>query len=351
MEVALDIPGASVKAVSEFYHRAETHGVTPVLIDTDPGIDDALALLLALVSPELRVLAVTTVSGNVPVHTATRNTFTVLSRLPAATAVPVAEGAARPCRGEPVYAAHIHGEDGLGDVARLRNENGRRRYPPVEIALSPRRAADEILYQIRRSPQPVTLIALGPLTNIAAALEKDPQTVNRLERLVIMGGAVAVSGNITAAAEFNFYVDPEAARRVFASGLPITLVPLDVTQQVVLTRHHLAAAVSGSPSRIAQFVMDVTRRAFTLAEDHQGRPDIFLHDPLAIGAVIDPTLVSTRPLPVEIETRGALTRGLSVADRRLIRAERKPPPNAAVGLSVQSRRFLSLFSERLLCPP
>lgn len=323
----------------------------PVLIDTDPGIDDALALLLALLSPELQVLALTTVSGNVPVDTATRNVFTVLSLVPSATAVPVAEGARRPRCREPAYAPHIHGKDGLGDLETVRNGAGRRRYPPPDVNLSQRSADDEILHRIRRSPEPVTLIALGPLTNIADAVDKDPETLSRLERLVIMGGAVTVSGNITPAAEFNLFVDPEAARRVFESGLPITLVPLDVTQQVFLRREQLEPALSEPPTRIAQFVIDVTRRAFDLAERHQGRPEIFLHDPLAVGAVIDPTLVSTRPLHVEIETGGEITRGMTLADRRRIRDQLKKPPNTVVCEAVRPERFLSLFLERVLWPP
>jgi len=324
----------------------------PVLIDTDPGIDDALALLLALQSAELQVLAVTTVSGNVPVNTATRNVFTVLSFLPSSATAVVAEGAPRPWCQEPVYAAHIHGRDGLGDVADLRGTDGRRRYPPPVLHLSPRSAVDEILHQIRSSPQPVTLIALGPLTNIADALEKDGQTLNRVERLVVMGGAVAVSGNITPAAEFNFFVDPDAARRVFESDLPLTVVPLDVTQQVCLTRKRLEDGICRRPlSPIARFVLDATRRVFALAERHQGRADIFLHDPLAVAAVIDPTLMSTRRLHVEIETRAEITRGMSVADRRVIRDAMKKPPNADVCVTVQSERFVSFFCKRVLCPP
>jgi len=325
--------------------------VKPVLIDTDPGIDDALALLLALRSRELQVVAITTVCGNVPVQTATRNVFTVLSLLPASTAPPVAQGAPRPWAREPVYAEHIHGRDGLGNVDTLRDNAGRRRYPSPKLTLSQRSAAEEILYRIRSSPEPLTLIALGPLTNIADAVEADLPTLKRIRQLVIMGGAVTVSGNITPAAEFNLFFDPEAARRVFDSGLPIMLVPLDVTQQAVLTRERLASAVSDNPGRIAQFVVDATRRPFELAEEHQGRPQLFLHDPLAVGTVIDPDLVATRPLHVELETRGDVTRGMSVADRRIIRAAMKKTPNAAVCLQVRSRRLLSLFFGRVLCPP
>jgi purine nucleosidase/pyrimidine-specific ribonucleoside hydrolase len=320
-----------------------------VLIDTDPGIDDAMALLLALQSPEIHVIAVTTVSGNVPVETATRNVFRILSLLPDRNRPPVAKGASRPLENEAVYATFIHGEDGLGGLDRCRDEMGRPRYPAGQESLSGRSAADEILYQISDAKEPLTLIALGPLTNVARVIEKDRRTASRLRRIVLMGGAFFVSGNVTPAAEFNIFVDPHAARIVFAAGIPLTVVPLDVTRRVKLTRENLSGAVSEKPAPMNRFLLDATADAFAFMEERSTDVPLYLHDPLAVGVVIDPSLVSIRDLPVEIETTGEWTSGMTLADGRPIRPEFKKAPNASVCLGVDASRFESLFLERLQC--
>jgi inosine-uridine nucleoside N-ribohydrolase len=201
-----------------------------VIIDTDPGIDDALALLLALRSPELEIAAITTVSGNVPVEVATRNVFTVLSLFPAITAPPVAKGASRPLKKAAFYAEQIHGEDGLGGIYSIREASGEPRYAPQAATLSRRDAVHEILYQLSVTWQPVTVISLGPLTNIASAMEKDRAAMAKISRVVLMGGAVGVPGNVTPVAEYNLYCDPHAANIVFRSGIPLTMVGLDVTR-------------------------------------------------------------------------------------------------------------------------
>ena len=320
-----------------------------VIIDTDPGIDDALALLLALRSPELEVLAVTTVSGNVSVDVATRNVFTVLSLLPADRRPPVAKGASGPLQKQPTYAASVHGDDGLGDLHRCRDRSGRLRYVPLTVTPSQHGAVDEILYQIRFASEPCTVIALGPLTNIARAIERDRATMARLKRIVMMGGAVTGPGNITPAAEFNMFVDPHAARVVFDAGIPLTVVGLDVTRKVRLTRETVDNEVAACQTMISQFLCDCTTDLFAFSEEREGEASFSLHDPLAVGVVIDPSLVVCESMHVDVETRGDVTEGMTVADRRPIRASWKKTANAEVCLDVDALRFLTLFLERL-CP-
>ena len=179
--------------------------VQRVIIDTDPGIDDALALLLALQSPELDVTAVTTVSGNVSIDDATRNVFTVFSLLPLSERPPVARGAARPRQKAPAFAYGVHGRDGLGGLDRYHDASGNPCYPAPSVEVADRDATDEILYQLAATEEPLTIIALGPLTNIAAAIERAPEVMAKTEQIVAMGGAVSVPGNVTPAAEFNIH--------------------------------------------------------------------------------------------------------------------------------------------------
>lgn len=321
-----------------------------VIIDTDPGVDDALALILASRSPELELVAVTSVAGNVPVETATANMIGVLA-LDRPEALPVfAQGAAGPLRGEPVLATFLHGPDGLGGAARLAEEARRLIAPDGGDSLSPRGAAGEIVHQLRDSDQSISLIALGPLTNVALALELDPEAFHRLERLVVMGGAVEAPGNMTPAAEFNFYADPEAAAAVLASGLPTTLVGLDVTAKALLPEAMLSREVASHPSAVGRFVQQSTAAVYAFQEEHVGHRSMPLHDPLAVAAVVDPDLLAGPDLAVAVETEGRLTRGMSLADRRQLRGQFKDRPNAAVCLQVDAERFLSLFKERVLWP-
>jgi purine nucleosidase/pyrimidine-specific ribonucleoside hydrolase len=319
-----------------------------VIIDTDPGIDDAMALLLALQSPALQIAAVTTVSGNVPVDTGTRNVFTVFSLLPEIPKPPVAKGASRPMQKDPAYVYDVHGKDGLGGIYGLRNRNGQPRYPHPEISLSQRGAVDEILHHISTAPDAVTLIALGPLTNVALAIQKDRAIMVRLKRIVIMGGALSAPGNITPAAEFNMFVDPHAAAVVFTAGIPITLVPLDVTGKVALPRESLVDAVASKSSTTSQFLADCTRGLFTFMEHRGGKARFHLHDPLAVGIVIDPSLVHAQDMHIAIETEGRFTQGMTVADRRPIKSQWKEKPNVSVCTDVDHERFLSFFMESIL---
>ena len=278
-----------------------------VIIDTDPGIDDALAIVLALHSPELQISAITTVSGNVPVEVATRNVFRIMSLIPSCP-----------------------------------------RYPVPSMTLSSRNAADEILYQLAATPQPITIIALGPLTNIAAAIKKDKAAMASAKRIVLMGGAIGVAGNITPAAEFNIYVDPHAAGIVFNAGIPITMVGLDVTYQVKLTADDIAAATAAHNTTASRFLIDCTRHPLESTAKRYGESRLFLHDPLAVGVVIDPSFVVTEAMPVDIETQGDITEGMTVADRRSIHPSLKKPPTADVCIDVDAPLFTDFFLKRVL---
>jgi purine nucleosidase/pyrimidine-specific ribonucleoside hydrolase len=318
-----------------------------LLIDTDPGIDDALALVLALTSPDASIEGVSTVAGNVLVDQATINALRILAVADSTTPIRVARGAEAPLTRPLVTAAHVHGDDGLGNLDGFMEPDGRPRYPKPDHAIEMRDGPDLILELANQFRDELVVVALGPLTNLALALERDRRAVSRVGRIVVMGGAVAVPGNVTPGAEFNFYVDPEAAAAVFEAGLPIDLVPLDVTEQVVLAQAELARRLAACPSRLGRFVADFSLHGFAVGRVESG--GIILHDPLAMGVALDPTLVGFEHLHVEVECEGRATRGLSLADRREIPTHRKRRPNCRVATTVDARRFLDLFLDRL-CP-
>ena len=321
---------------------------TPILIDTDPGIDDALAILLALGSPEVSVEAITTVAGNVEVGPATANIFRILDIVRPATRPRVAQGAAAPLRQPLVTAPHVHGADGLGNLDRFEEPDGTRRYPELSRIVEMLDGPDLILRTIEEFPDRLVLVALGPLTNLALAVQRNPDALKRCARIVVMGGAVSVVGNVTPVAEFNMYVDPDAAAVVLEAGLPIDLVPLDVTRQVILTRGSLHGSLAHSRSARARFIEDFTLFGLEFGESRR-EGGIYLHDPLAMAAAIEPGLVGFESLHVAVEAEGRLTRGMTVADRRDIEPYRKQPPTCRAALSVDGPRFLGFFLERL-CP-
>ncbi len=267
-----------------------------IIVDCDVGVDDALALILAFHSPELEVMAITGVNGNVPLEKVMKNIKKVLSLLRPPHRPIVAQGADRPLKGDLVHAQSVHGEDGLGRV-KIQLRPWKKQWHTF-----PQPAEELIIKMARQYPKEISLIAVGPLTNLALAWEKDSEGMRKLKEVVIMGGAVRTRGNITPYAEFNFFVDPLAAKTVLDSGLPITLVPLDVTHQVPLTLEAMEEKVKPIHHPISQFVIKATGYDF-IAQQFQGGAKVFyLHDPLAVGAVIDPNLVRTERLYLSVET-------------------------------------------------
>jgi len=305
--------------------------VIPVLIDCDPGHDDALALLLALASPELEVLGVTTVAGNQTVDKTTANALRVLE-LAGRTDIRVAAGAERPLVGELVVAADAHGETGL-DGPDL---------PPASTEPVAGHAVDFLAARLAESERSVTLVPLGPLTNVALLLAAHPAAAAKIERIVLMGGAVW-EGNQTPSAEFNIWIDPEAAARVFDSGLDVTMVGLDVTNKAVLTTADAdALRGSGPVGAAAAAMLDFYLGFYNEAYEHGGAP---IHDAVAVAQVIRPDLLTVADRHVAVETSSGLCRGRTVVDMR--RRTQGPAPNAHVALDIDADGFRSLLLERL----
>ena len=307
-----------------------------VLIDTDPGVDDALALLLAFSSPELRVEGLTTVAGNVSLKLGSLNALKLLDFL-GVEGVPVVAGAAKPLLRKCRDASSIHGETGLGG-ATLPEPSGR---------LDERGAVEFILEKMDELGRDLTLIPIGPLTNIAGAILARPSIVHETPGLVIMGGAFGLTpyghGNVSPVAEFNVWHDPEAATIVFDSGIPITAVGLDVTTD---PSNRLSEAkfkeIEATGTKRASFVADLCRH---LIDRYGG---MSLHDPLAVAAVIDPSLVETERVAVEVETRGDVTLGMTLVDRRRTYRGESKDGNVDACVSVDGARFLDLFLKRVV---
>ncbi len=300
---------------------------TPIVIDCDPGHDDAMAILLALASPEVDLLAVTTVAGNQTLDKTTRNALVTLE-IGGRPDIPVAAGAEAPLRRALRTGAHVHGETGL-DGPVLPEPSAR----PV-----PGHAADFLAELIEPG---VVLVATGPLTNVALLLERHPDVRDRLERIVWMGGAIG-QGNETPAAEFNAFVDPEAAGAVFASGIPSTLIGLDVTHRALFTPAH--AERLRAAGRAGRFVAELSDFFQGFHERRYGFTGSPIHDAMAVAHVIDPTLVTTRPANIVVETRSEFCDGRTVVDLRGVTGRE---PNAEVGVDVDSERFLDLLVSRI----
>jgi inosine-uridine nucleoside N-ribohydrolase len=300
-----------------------------VLIDCDPGHDDAMALLLALASPELELLGVSTVHGNQTLERTTANALRVLEF--AGSDLAVAAGADRPLLRDPAVAAEVHGETGL---------DGPDLPPPASHPVA-EHAVEFLAERLRASASPVTLVPTGPLTNIALLLATHPEVAERIERIVLMGGAIA-EGNVTPAAEFNIWVDPEAAARVFASGLDVTMIGLDVTHRALMTAEHAerlraAGRVGGMVAELWEFYSRFHRRIYDLG----GTP---VHDAMAVAHVIRGDLVQTRHVNVEVDCASELCRGRTVVD---VWARTGRAPNAHVGVDVEADAFLELLVERI----
>lgn len=319
-----------------------------VIIDTDPGVGDALALILAMRSPELEVVGVTTVCGNVPVGQATKNLLRILDFVKTPSGLLVGQGAARPLE-EDLVTCPAYGNDGLGELDQVLSVGGSPRYPPAYLPPSLPTAQEVWNDCVRRYPDEITLVTLGPLTNLALGLKVNPVTVQKFQAVIAMGGTIGVPGNIAPAAEFNMYVDPHAAHRVFRAALPFTLVPLDVTTRVSMTRAVIATWVGGSTDPLGRLVTDLTSKAFDFAEEFEGHGRFSLHDPLTLLAVIDPSLMTIEPLHLSVEIAGQMTRGITIADRRPRKPEHKAAPNMRVAVDVDADRAVRLLRTRL-CP-
>lgn len=320
-----------------------------IIIDTDPGVDDALALILALRSHEVRLEAVTTVGGNVELEQTTRNALRVLQLLEPFPRPVLARGGSPPAKRGVLRPRSVHGKDGLGELHRFREPDGSPVYPEVQVPGDLPRALDVVADLLERYPGEILMISLGPLTNLAELLRRAPEKARRLKGVIAMGGAIGCCGNVTPVAEFNIYADPEAAQRVFSSGLPLSLVGLDVTRQVRLNRQDLEKVPGAGEDPVVRFLKHSTQNVLEFMEQREGVSSMALHDPLAVGVAIDPDLVKMVPLHVEVETRGRITYGMTVADTRPIRPCFKRPPNLQAALEVDARRFLALFRERI-CP-
>ena len=308
-------------------------GRQAIVIDTDPGQDDAIAILLALASPELEVLAISTVAGNVPLALTSRNARMVCE-LAGRPDLPVHAGADRPLLRPLVTAEHVHGKTGLDGYE----------LPEPAMPLQAEHSVDLIIRSVMERPAgSVTLCPLGPLTNIALALQKEPALAQRIGRIVLMGGGCFEGGNITPAAEFNCYVDPHAAAVVFGSGVPITMVPLDCTHQA-LTSPARIAAIRALGGRIGPAVAGWLAFAERFDEQKYGQQGGPLHDPCVIAWLIRPELFRGRTCNVEIETQSPLTLGMSVIDWWGV-TER--PRNALVLGEVDAQGLFDLITERL----
>jgi purine nucleosidase len=310
----------------------------PLLIDVDTGIDDALGLLHACAS-DADLVGVTCVAGNVGLANVLRNTRAVM-RLGGRGDVPVFAGCESALLRKGEDASHIHGEGGLGGAA----------LPAPEGETDPRHAVDAIIALAKRHAGELVIVATGPLTNLAVAIGCEPALPRLLKRLVLMGGAFAEGGNVTPAAEFNIWADPHAARIVFNAhrgdgAAPLVAIGLDVTRKTRLTPADLDALAqrcAGAPhaDAILGFLRDATRDYFELMQKREGARFFTMHDPLAVAAAIDPSLVTTRRVAVEIEVGGDWSAGMTLADWRGVW---KSAPNADVAMEVQAERMIAEF--------
>jgi inosine-uridine nucleoside N-ribohydrolase len=315
-----------------------------VIIDTDPGVDDAMAILLALNSPELKVEALTVVPGNVEAWQGLENALKIVS-LAGRCDIPVAGGAQHPLAQKLITAQYWHGKNGLANVE----------LPASKCKADPRFGPDLIIETIHKYPHEVTLIPVGPLTNIALAVSKDPSIVPLIKDIVIMGGSIS-GGNVDGAAEANIYNDPEAASIVFNAGWMVTMVGSDVGERTIITRKHLADLHGGPESDFVAKLVDY----YITASEKTGYSGAAMYDPLAVGTAIDPTLVTLKDMHVDVETRGEFTRGETVANRmgsnenNVLHGDHYEiegviplKPNARVCLASDADRFLKLFIGRI----
>lgn len=328
-----------------------------VVLDTDPGIDDALAILLALASPEIELAGVSVTGGNCSLADGVRNALSVVA-LTHRPKTPVFAGAPLPLIRPPFYAPETHGDTGLGYA----------RIPDSRYSAANEHAVDMIIREILEHPGEVVLVACAPLTNVALALRKDPRIIEAVREVIIMGGALRAEGNTTQMAEFNFFVDPHAAHIVLSSGMPITLLPWDITKDVLLTQEHVDRMLE-IESPITRFIADSTRFYIEFHELCFGFSGCCVNDPVAVALALQPDLAKTVPMHVSVEYTSELTIGRTVIgyagetvrepdahDMLGFDTRRwphgwsrmhRPTPNVRAVVGFDNERFVTMFVERM----
>ena len=302
-----------------------------IIIDTDPGVDDAFAFLLALASPEIQLQALTTTQGNVTLEKATRNALSVLE-LGHARHIPVAAGSVLPLVNPLRASADVHGVSGIGNS----------KLPTPTAEPLPQHAVDYLIERVLAEPGELSIFPIGPLTNLAMAIRKEPKFAPAVKELVIMGGAVLEHGNVTPQAEFNIYVDPHAAHIVFHSGVPITLIPLDVTHKCLLKIEHVDRLLK-IKSPITKFINDAVEVYLRFSFDH-GFTGSALHDPLTLATIIAPELLTFKELHVDVDHSSGVSMGKTFGD---FFGNTSKPVNMKVALQVRGEEFIELFIQRM----
>ena len=303
-----------------------------IILDCDPGHDDAIALLLAAHHPDIELVAITTVAGNQSIEKTTLNALKVCS-LAGIRDVPIAMGMERPLVRPARHAPDIHGESGLDGP----------HMPEPDVELASRHGVDLLIDLLLNSDGDITIVPTGPLTNIAAAMRREPAILPRIQAISLMGGAIGL-GNTTPAAEFNIYTDPEAAAVVFACGRPITMCPLEVTHQALATEEVLGR-LRGANRPIATFAAELLDFFADRYRNVFGFPAAPVHDPCAVATVVDPTILRAQNMHVEIETTGEWTSGRTVCD---VYGTLGKEPNARVGYGLEVERFWDMVIETIL---
>lgn len=302
-----------------------------IIIDTDPGIDDAFAILLALASPEIQLEALTTTQGNVTLEKATRNALSVLE-LCGASHIPVAAGSMYPLVQPLIASADVHGESGIGDA----------KLPDPKTKPVQQHAVDYLIERVIAEPNEISIFPIGPLTNIAMAIRKEPKFAKAVKELVIMGGAINENGNVSPLAEFNIFVDPHAAHIVFHSGIPITLIPLDATHKCLLKKEHVDRLIKVK-SPITQFIKDAID-VYLKFSYKRGFAGSALHDPLTLATIIAPELLTLKEYYVDVDHSGSVAMGKTFAD---VFGKLNKPANMKVAMDVRGDDFIELFVQRM----
>lgn len=303
-----------------------------IIIDTDPGIDDSLAILLAVASPEISLDGIVAVHGNVSTEQTMKNALSVLE-LAKASHIPVYKGCDVPLMKESLLSPETHGNQGLG-YAQL---------PESQIKPKSAHGSDYLIEQIMSRPGEVTLLAIGPLTNVALAIRKEPRIVQNVKEVFIMGGAIQHPGNTTAQAEYNTYVDPHAAHIVFHSGMPMILTPLDVTYQCIFTQDDLNRLLK-IDSPITKFIADSTRFYMEFHDEYQSIKGCVINDPMTLALTFMPEICDYQDLVVDVDISTGVGLGNTFAD--FYNYEKKKP-NMKVAMGVRPRMFMELFLERM----